>query len=58
MRVNLLNPGPMRTRMRRLAFPGEDESTLPPPEEIVPLALSLLAEANTANGELFAFKRH
>ncbi len=56
VRVNLLNPGPMRTRMRRQAFRGEDENTLPQPETIVPLALSLLTEETTANGERFDFK--
>jgi NAD(P)-dependent dehydrogenase (short-subunit alcohol dehydrogenase family) len=56
MRVNLLNPGPMRTRMRRQAFPGEDENTLPPPEAIVPLALSLLTAETAAHGERFEFK--
>jgi NAD(P)-dependent dehydrogenase (short-subunit alcohol dehydrogenase family) len=56
VRVNLLNPGPMRTRMRRQAFPGEDENTLPLPETVVPLALSLLTEETTANGERFEFK--
>lgn len=56
VRVNLLNPGRMRTRMRAKAYPGEDENTLPPPEAIVPLALSLLTEDVTANGERFDFK--
>lgn len=56
VRVNLLNPGPMRTAMRRKAFPGEDENTLPPPESIAPLALSLLTEETTANGERFDFR--
>jgi NAD(P)-dependent dehydrogenase (short-subunit alcohol dehydrogenase family) len=56
VRVNLLNPGPMRTRMRAKAYPGEDENTVPPPEEIVPLALSLLAEDVTATGECFDYK--
>jgi NAD(P)-dependent dehydrogenase (short-subunit alcohol dehydrogenase family) len=56
MRVNLLNPGPMRTRMRRQAFPGEDENALPPPEAIVPLALSLLTPETAAHGERFEFK--
>jgi len=56
VRVNLLNPGPMRTRMRRQAFPGEDENALPPPEAIVPLALSLLTVETAANGERFEFK--
>ena len=55
VRVNLLNPGRMRTRMRAKAYPGEDENTVPPPEAIVPLALSLLTEETTANGECFDF---
>jgi NAD(P)-dependent dehydrogenase (short-subunit alcohol dehydrogenase family) len=36
VRVVLLSPGPMRTRMRAAAFPGEDASVLPPPEALVP----------------------
>ena len=55
VRVNLLNPGRMRTRMRAKAYPGEDENTVPPPEAILPLALSLLTEETTANGECFDF---
>jgi NAD(P)-dependent dehydrogenase (short-subunit alcohol dehydrogenase family) len=55
IRVNLLDPGKMRTRMRAEAYPGEDPSLLPPPEAVVPLALSLLGEETTANGELFTF---
>jgi len=42
VRVAVLNPGPMRTRMRAQAFPGEDPMTLPEPSEIVPLVLELL----------------
>jgi len=56
VRVNLLDPGAMRTRMRRQAYPGEDETTLPAPEAIVPLALSLLTEDTAANAERFEFK--
>jgi NAD(P)-dependent dehydrogenase (short-subunit alcohol dehydrogenase family) len=55
VRVNLLNPGRMRTRMRAKAYPGEDENTVPPPEAIVPLALSLLTEETAANAECFDF---
>ncbi len=55
VRVNMLNPGRLRTRMRAKAYPGEDENTVPPPEAIVPLALSLLTEDTTANGERFDF---
>ncbi len=41
VRCALLSPGPMRTRMRMSAFPGEDPADLAPPEEIVPLVVEL-----------------
>ena len=56
VRVNLLDPGKVRTRMRRLAYPGEDENTLPPPEALVPLALSLLTEETAGSSEVHMFK--
>lgn len=34
IRVNLLDPGAVRTRMRAKAFPGEDPNSLPAPEAI------------------------
>ena len=34
VRVNSLNPGPVRTRMRANAFPAEDPATLITPEEV------------------------
>ena len=37
----LLSPGPMRTKMRAQAFPGEDPMTLPDPAEIAPLVVQL-----------------
>ncbi len=41
VRVTLLSPGPMRTRMRAAAFPGEDETQHPPPEALVPTLVEL-----------------
>ena len=41
VRCALLNPGPMRTRMRGKAFPGEDPDGLTPPEALAPLLLEL-----------------
>lgn len=35
IRVNSVNPGPTRTRMRAQAYPAEDPETLKPPEEII-----------------------
>ncbi len=57
LRVNLINPGPMRTAMRAKAFPGEDTETLPHPRDIVPLFLELAGPACTLNGEIVHFRR-
>jgi len=45
IRVNTINPGPTRTAMRRSAYPDEDASKLPTPEEIAPAFLRLLASS-------------
>jgi NAD(P)-dependent dehydrogenase (short-subunit alcohol dehydrogenase family) len=42
LRVYAVDPGDMRTRMHQEAFPGEDISDRPLPEEIVPGLLELL----------------
>ncbi|MCC7464286.1 MAG: YciK family oxidoreductase [Gammaproteobacteria bacterium] len=46
VRVNLINPGPTRTRMRRQAFPAEDSARLAPPESRVNSYLWLLGPAS------------
>jgi NAD(P)-dependent dehydrogenase (short-subunit alcohol dehydrogenase family) len=45
LRVYSVDPGDMRTRMHQDAFPGEDISDRPPPEESVPGLLALIAGA-------------
>ncbi len=55
-RVNIVNPGPMRTGMRSKAFPGEDPMSLKPPEAIVPLFVRLASPACIDNGRIFDFK--
>ncbi len=42
LRVNCVNPGAVRTKMRRAAFPAEDPETLKLPEEILPTYIYLL----------------
>jgi NAD(P)-dependent dehydrogenase (short-subunit alcohol dehydrogenase family) len=42
LRVYSVDPGDMRTQMHQDAAPGEDISSLPPPEESVPGLLALL----------------
>lgn len=42
IRVNSIDPGPVRTRMRAQAYPAEDSSALPAPEAIVGAYLYLM----------------
>jgi len=55
VRVHILNPGPIRTRMRAAAFPGEDPQTLPTPEELAEAAWPILSPQVDANGMIFSF---
>ena len=43
VRVNAVVPGPIRSPLRGQTHPGEDAMRLPPPEELVPLYLHLIA---------------
>lgn len=58
MKVNLLNPGPVRTTMRMRAYPGENPDTLPPPEALVPLFLDLLDSGLSESGQVYDFKSY
>src|SRR5215213_512935 len=49
LRVYSVDPGDMRTQMQQEAFPGEDISDRPPPEESVPGLLALI-EGSLASG--------
>jgi len=42
IRVHIVDPGPTRTRMRELAFPGEDPETVKPPEIVAKAILDRL----------------
>ena len=55
VKVMLVNPGRMRTRMRASAMPGEDPMTLPTPEELAPKLLRLLSPEWTETGRLYDF---
>ncbi len=52
LRINLVNPGPIRTSMRAHAFPGEDPATLRPPEAITQVFVDLASPACTSHGEV------
>jgi NAD(P)-dependent dehydrogenase (short-subunit alcohol dehydrogenase family) len=55
VRVNLVNPGPVRTAMRAKAFPGEDPNTLPDPSELVPMFLELVSPECAISGRVVNF---
>lgn len=50
--ANLVDPGPMRTRLRRLAFPGEDAAALPDPDSRADAVAALAGPETLTNGEL------
>jgi NAD(P)-dependent dehydrogenase (short-subunit alcohol dehydrogenase family) len=55
IRVNSIDPGKVRTRMRLAAYPAEDPQTLPTPESIVAPYLFLLGpESRGVSGETFS----
>jgi NAD(P)-dependent dehydrogenase (short-subunit alcohol dehydrogenase family) len=55
VRVNLFQPGPLRTTMRAKAMPGEDPMTLRTPEEAAPAILAMCAPEWSETGRLYDF---
>ncbi|CAH1667950.1 SDR family NAD(P)-dependent oxidoreductase [Chelatococcus asaccharovorans] len=55
LRVMLVNPGPLRTAMRRAAMPGEDPETLKTPEDLAPHLVELASPSWTETGKIFDF---
>ena len=53
LRVNLIDPGAVRTRMRAKAFPGENPETLPHPDEIIDVFVRLASENLKETGKKF-----
>lgn len=53
--VMIANPGPLRTRMRAQAMPGEDPMTLPTPEDFAKKCLPLIAPEWRETGRLYDF---
>jgi NAD(P)-dependent dehydrogenase (short-subunit alcohol dehydrogenase family) len=52
VRVNLFRPGPVATRMRAQAMPGEDPATIPTPAAIAPQLVDLCEPSFTSTGEV------
>lgn len=51
----LVNPGPLRTRMRADAMPGEDPLSLRTPEDLAPHIVALCGPASRERGAIYDF---
>jgi NAD(P)-dependent dehydrogenase (short-subunit alcohol dehydrogenase family) len=52
IRVQIIDPGATRTRMRALAFPGEEPDSVKPPEVVAGAILERLAAGAASGGKL------
>ena len=55
LRVNMFDPGPIRTRLRATVFPGEDPMTLTTPEEAAELIVPMCSPEWTQTGKLYDY---
>ena len=51
VKANLIDPGPVRTALRLRAFPGEDQSALPAPDDITNAFVDMVASSYDKTGE-------
>jgi NAD(P)-dependent dehydrogenase (short-subunit alcohol dehydrogenase family) len=58
VKVMIVNPGPLRTRMRAAAMPGEDPMTLKTPEDLAPKLLPLCSADWQETGKLYDFPKN
>ncbi|GAB1715871.1 MAG: short-chain dehydrogenase/reductase SDR [Nitrobacter sp.] len=56
IRVNLFDPGPVRTRMRATVFPGEDPMTLDTPEQVAEFIVPMCLPSWNETGKLYDYK--
>lgn len=56
LRINLIDPGVVATRMREIAFPGEDQSKIAQPEDVTDAFVELVEPACVRHGELVTIR--
>jgi NAD(P)-dependent dehydrogenase (short-subunit alcohol dehydrogenase family) len=56
-RVNLFTPGPIRTRMRAQAMPGEDPLSLETPKQVAGKIVELCLPSFTDSGKVYAYPK-
>jgi NAD(P)-dependent dehydrogenase (short-subunit alcohol dehydrogenase family) len=56
VRVNLLDPGPIRTRLRAQAFPGEDPMSLQTPDKVADKIVELCLPGLQESGKVYDYR--
>ena len=56
LKINIINPGATRTKMRASAIPGEDPETIPSAKLVASKILSYIDNKNLNHGELIKIK--
>src|SRR4051794_33472263 len=56
LRINLFNPGPIRTRMRATLMPGEDPATLDTPEQVCEFIVPMCAPDWNETGKFYDYR--
>ena len=56
IKVNLLNPGALRTAMRKKAMPGEDPMSLRTPDDLAPKIVDMLSPAYAETEQVIHFQ--
>ncbi len=51
IKVNSIDPGPVRTKLRRRSHPGESQMSLVSPQAVAPVYADLLLESHTYHGQ-------
>ena len=57
LRINVFTPGPIRTRMRAQAMPGEDPMTLEPPDKVAQKIVEMCLPSMQESGKLYAYPK-
>jgi NAD(P)-dependent dehydrogenase (short-subunit alcohol dehydrogenase family) len=57
VRVNVFTPGPVRTRMRAQAMPGEDPMTLETPDHVAEKIVELCLPSMQESGKIYVYSK-
>ena len=56
--ANLFSPGPVRTKMRAQAMPGEEPTSIPHPDDVAPSIVDLIEPTCTDTGRIYDYMKN